>query len=193
MPRAPKKRLAASPARRTNLEFFVLAAVRAGLDSPYDLHTRADLSVGATIPLLARLEKAGLLQGKIAARRSRQYSLTSKGSRELREGWRGLLDSVPLEFEAILRIIYIAAVMEPNAKTTRHFLKVAADQRRDLALQRARHAESLIAQKGEHEFGLGHRWLRAFSEAARLRAEAAVLSQLAVRKDLARLLSTSRL
>ena len=40
---------------RTNLELFVLAAVRAGLDSAYDLNKGADLSVGATLPLLSRL------------------------------------------------------------------------------------------------------------------------------------------
>jgi DNA-binding PadR family transcriptional regulator len=187
-----RKGLAAAPQIRTNLEFFVLTAVGAGLDSPYDLHTRADVSVGAAIPLLARLEKAGLLQGKEAARHSRQYSITPKGSKILREGWSELLDSVPTEFEAILRIAYIAAVMEPDAKAAKRFLKAAAEQRKQLASQRARKAESIGSAKDRNEFGHGHRWLRAVSDSFRLRAESGVLLRIATRKNLSKLLTASR-
>ena len=41
----------------TSLELFVLAMVRQGLATPYELKTKAGLSLGSTVPALARLEK----------------------------------------------------------------------------------------------------------------------------------------
>src|SRR5580698_8515695 len=109
----PRRRRPAPTDRyaRTNLELFVLAAVQAGLDSAYDLNKSADLSVGATLPLLSRLEKAGLLRSKAAARRSKQYSVTAEGRSVLHRSWQELLEPVPREFEGILRIAYVCAFM----------------------------------------------------------------------------------
>jgi DNA-binding PadR family transcriptional regulator len=123
---------------QSNLEIFVLAADRAGQDTAYDLNKTADLSVGATLPLLVRLENEHLLMGKAAARRSRQYSLTKKGRSVLRRGWEGLMCTVPSEFEAILRIAYVASIMDDSLKATRSFLKNAAQERQKLARQRNR-------------------------------------------------------
>ena len=41
----------------TSLELFVLAMVRRGLATPYELKTKAGLSLGSTVPVLARLEE----------------------------------------------------------------------------------------------------------------------------------------
>jgi DNA-binding PadR family transcriptional regulator len=173
----------APPEIRTNLEVFVLAGVRAALDTAYDLNRFADLSVGATLPLLARLETAGLLRSKGGPRRSKQYSLTPAGRSLLQRSWRNLLEDVPREFEAILRVAYVAAVMEPSLKSTRSFLSVAAELRRNFAEARQREAQSILRETAA-DFGRGHRWLRAYSDAIRLKAEAAALSSIAVRKDL---------
>jgi len=169
---------------RTNLEVFVLAAVGAGLDSAYDLNKRADLSVGATIPLLARLKREGLLRSKPAGRRSIQYSLTAQGRSVLQRSWRGLVRSVPREFEAILRIAYLAAVMDSSLKTTRSFLKSAAKERAQLAKERGRAADLILGESDADSFGRGHRWLRAHADSVRFATEAALLSRLAARKDL---------
>jgi DNA-binding PadR family transcriptional regulator len=186
---SPKRRLATTESQaRTNLELFVLAAVRGGLDSAYDLHKSADLSVGATLPLLRRLEKDGLLRSKPAARRSKQYSLTSVGQSVLQHSWRKLLTPIPREFDAILRIAYVAAVMEALIKTTQLFLKSASAERRQLAAKRKQQADLILHEVGQHVFGQGHRWLRAHSDSIRLEAEASVLSRLAVRKDLSNIL-----
>lgn len=190
---SPKGRLVTTESRtRTNLELFVLAAVRGGLDSAYDLHKSADLSVGATLPLLRRLEKDGLLQSEAAARRSKQYSLTSVGRSVLQHSWRKLLTSVPRELDAILRIAYVAAVMEAPVKATQLFLKSASVERRQLAAKRQQQAELILREAGQRVFGRGHRWLRAHSDSIRLKAEATVLSGLAVRKDLSNMLRPRR-
>ena len=161
----------------------MLAAVRAGLDTAYDLNRFADLSVGATLPLLARLKTAGLLRSKGGPRRSKQYSLTPAGRSLLYSSWRKLLDEVPREFEAILRVAYVAAVMEPSLKSTRSFLSAAAELRRNFAEGAPAKAQSILRETAA-DFGRGHRWLRAYSDAIRLKAEAAALSSIAVRKNL---------
>jgi DNA-binding PadR family transcriptional regulator len=186
------KAAAPQPLTRTTLEIFVLAAVRGGLDTPYDLNKEAGLSVGATIPLLARLQKADFLQSRPAARRSRQYSLTAKGKSVLEQSRWGLLHSIPSEFEAILRVAYVAAVVDGGLNTVRTFLRAAAVQRRRLAQQRAHEAQLIAVALDSGSFGRGHRWLRAFSDSVRLRAEAAVLSKIAARRDLAALLLPAR-
>jgi DNA-binding PadR family transcriptional regulator len=182
--------LTAQAESRTNLEIFVLAAVRAGLDSAYDLNKSADLSVGATLPLLSRLEKAGLLRSKAAARRSKQYSVTAEGRSVLQRSWQKLLEPVPREFEAILRIAYVCAFMDGTLKIMRHFLRAAALERKLLGAERKRESESILRESVQDAFGRGHRWLRAHSDAVRLEAEAAVLSCLSTRKDLSGVLRT---
>jgi DNA-binding PadR family transcriptional regulator len=45
----------------TSLELFVLAMLQQGLATPYELKTKAGLSLGSTVPALARLEKDALV------------------------------------------------------------------------------------------------------------------------------------
>jgi DNA-binding PadR family transcriptional regulator len=172
----------------TNLEIFALAAVGAGLDTAYDLHTRADLSVGTVLPLLARLQEGGLVRSESAARRSRRYTLTAAGKATLRSQWPKVLETVPAEFEAILRLVYLAAILESDLKRTKTFLKSAAAERERLALAREQRAQAIAAAPTAPEFGRGHRWLRAHTDAARLRAESRVLLELAGRRDLSAVL-----
>ncbi len=161
-----------------------MAAVEGGLDTAYDLNRFADLSVGATLPLLARLEDAGLLRSKVGPRRSKRYSATPAGRSMLKRSWRDLLDEVPREFEAILRLAYMAAVLDSSLKSAHRFLGAAAKQRQRLAETCEREAGAILAEADRAMFGRGHRWLRAYSDGARLKAEAAVLSSIAARKDL---------
>jgi DNA-binding PadR family transcriptional regulator len=174
------------------LEIFVLAAVRAGLDSAYDLNKSADLSLGATLPLLSRLEANGLLRSKLAARRCKQYSMTTQGRLVLQHSWQKLLTAIPREYEAILRVAYLTAVMDTNLKITRQFLKAAGNERRQLAIERQSQAESIQREVGQQAFGWGHRWLRAHSDSVRLQSEASVLAGLSTRKDLREVLQIRR-
>jgi DNA-binding PadR family transcriptional regulator len=170
------------------LEIFVLAAVEAGLDTSYDLNKHADLSVGATLPLLARLKRSRLLRSKTGARRSKQYSLTDKGHSVLERSWRDLLEKIPPDFDAAVRVAYLAALMDRSLKATRQFLKAAAADRKRLSGKRQRDRERIKRESPQVAFGPGHRWLRAHSDCVRLEAEGVLLFRLADRKDLAEVL-----
>lgn len=164
-----------------------MAAARAGIGSSYALNARLGLSVAATLPLLARLERAGWLEVVLGPRNVRNYRLTSKGSSMLRACWRELLTSVPRDLEGILRVAYVAVVFGPDLDVCRSFLRKAASERKDRAAQRADEARRLTAERGN--FGRGHKWLRATVEAAQLRAESRALSRIATQPNLGKLLA----
>src|ERR1051326_3610450 len=95
-------------AETTNLELFVLAMVQLGLETPYDLKAKAGLSLGSTIPLLARLTETGLLKASDPDRRnSRKYSVTREGASALRHGWKAMLTG-DTDTDSALRIAYLA-------------------------------------------------------------------------------------
>jgi DNA-binding PadR family transcriptional regulator len=78
----------------TSLELFVLAMVRQDLATPYELKTKAGLSLGSTVPVLARLQQDGLVKAsEEGARRSRKFSITAKGNKVLEQGWAEQLKS----------------------------------------------------------------------------------------------------
>ena len=94
---------------RNNLELFVLALVQGGHSTPYELKTKAGLSLGSTVPVLARLEKDVLVKAsEPGLRRSRKYSITAKGTKVLTQGWTEQLATHPNDIDSILRIAYLA-------------------------------------------------------------------------------------
>jgi DNA-binding MarR family transcriptional regulator len=170
----------------TSLEVLVLAAARAGIGSAYALNARLGLSVAATLPLLARLERAGWLEVRPGPRNVRNYQVTSRGFAILHASWRELLASVPRDLEGILRVAYVAAVIGPDLEVCRAFLRRAASERKDRAAQRAGEAMRLAAEPVN--FGRGHKWLRATVEAGLLRAESRALLRIAAQRNLGKLL-----
>lgn len=84
----------------------------------------------------------------------------------------------------MLRVAYVAATMDTTLKSTIGFLKSAAVQQRRLSVQRKREADEILREPDPQRFGRGHRWMRAVSDAERLRAEATALSRIAARRDL---------
>lgn len=66
------------------LQIFLLAMVKAGLKSPYDLLMKAGLGAGLTSPALKRLEAAGLLHGTPGPRNRTRYAITRDGVEVLR-------------------------------------------------------------------------------------------------------------
>jgi DNA-binding PadR family transcriptional regulator len=168
---------------RTTLELYVMALVRAGIRTPYELKVRADLSLGSTIPALGRLEKEGLIKAsELGARRSRRYSVTSKGEKILRTAWREQLDAQPTDLDSILRITYLIWIHKsPNE---------AAGYLRQSGLRLASLAK--VADAEAIRFGKNirivdneaMRWLRARVQARGWTAEADEL--LRISKDLSR-------
>jgi DNA-binding PadR family transcriptional regulator len=93
----------------SSLELFVLAMVQQGLATPYELKTKAGLSLGSTVPVLARLEKDTLVKAsEEGARRSRKFSITAKGAKALTHGWVEQLATEHTDLDSILRIACLA-------------------------------------------------------------------------------------
>jgi DNA-binding PadR family transcriptional regulator len=116
---------------RTDLELFVLAMIDLGVNTPYGLHSSCGISPGASIPVLARLERGGYVRsGKPAARRRSEYEITPKGGHYLKEGWRPLLRApAPQEMESILRIVTLAMMAGADAQRISRYLEQAASEK----------------------------------------------------------------
>jgi hypothetical protein len=82
---------------KLDLELFLLALVEREINTPYLLHIRADLSPGATIPVLKRLNAGGYVRRSEPGVRARvQYELTAQGYRHLSSARPGMLQgSIP--------------------------------------------------------------------------------------------------
>lgn len=105
-------------------DVFLLSFVDSGLNSPYDLISKAGISVGLTSPSLKRLEQAGLLKKRSGPRNRIDYSLTERGKEEFQAAlqlgrnnyWR--LGASP-SFDSLSRAVFLLWV---------HFGKADADK-----------------------------------------------------------------
>jgi DNA-binding PadR family transcriptional regulator len=166
---------------RTSLELFVLAMVQQGLGTPYELKTKAGLSLGSTVPVLARLAKDSLVKtSEEGVRRSRTFSITTKGVNVLTQGWREQLTTSPKDIDSILRIVYLAWLNGDNAAAVK-FMKRSAQSLQGWASIRGAEADRLGAMIGEKPDGDTFMWLRTSCEAAQAGAEAQVLIELSAR------------
>jgi DNA-binding PadR family transcriptional regulator len=166
---------------RSNLELFVLALVQGGHSTPYELKTRAGLSLGSTVPVLARLEKDTLVKAsEPGLRRSRKYSITAKGAKVLTQGWAEQLATRPNDVDSILRIAFLAWLNGDKLACAK-FMERSAESLRGWSTSRSAEADRLSASTGEKPDGDAFMWLRTYCEAARAGAEAAALVELADR------------
>lgn len=102
--------------RKSDLDLFVLALIDSNVATPYALQKEAGLSPGATIPAIQRLAKAGSIrQGKPGPRGRTDYRITAVGKKQLKSGWRSLINEGPSgDLDADLRIALLA-ISEGNA------------------------------------------------------------------------------
>lgn len=123
---------------KLDLELFVIALIERGVNTPYALQAQADLSPGATIPVLARLEGFGFVRrGKPGNRGRIEYQVTSEGRSWLRSSWRTLLQSAaPKDIEAVLRTACLALIQGGEAALIAGYLDEAAQARLDAVKRR---------------------------------------------------------
>jgi DNA-binding PadR family transcriptional regulator len=165
----------------TSLELFVLAMVRQGLATPYELKTKAGLSLGSTVPVLARLEKDALVKpSEEGARRSRKFSITAKGTRALTRGWAEQLATEHTDLDSILRVACLAW-LHGDSKASQEFMKRSATGLRGWAGSLRAEADRLAAKMGEKPDGDTFVWMRTRCEAARAETDAATLVELSDR------------
>lgn len=165
------------PPTSTDLELFVLALVRLGCATPYELKARGGISIGSSAPVLERLAEAGLLKKSDPGVRDKsEFSITKSGERRLAFGWQSLLATRPTDPDAILRITYLAWALG-RRDVTMKFIASAADTLSNAAATRRAEAKQLQAANGDVGAD-AFRWLKTRFEAARLEAQSKELKEL---------------
>jgi len=168
------------PYTGSSLEIFLLAVVERGVASSYDLKNKFDLSVGATIPALKRLEEEELIQREPAEagarREKRVYGLTPKGRRALRTGVRKLLErKSPATLEGALRIATLPVLAGFDGEAAADYLRRAADDRMAELKQLGTRLEAKVTWDPSNTYA----WMLHEVSGYRLRAEAAGLKRVA--------------
>lgn len=102
----------AKPTRST-LDLFLLALIREGVNTLYDIREQAGVSVGAAQPALRRLSKQRLIKASADGSRGKQeHVLTPAGRKVLAGEWRRLMAYAPqkpfADTESLLRLIAMA-------------------------------------------------------------------------------------
>ena len=166
---------------KLDLDLFVLALLRRGIDTPYRLLASSGLSPGASIPALRRLEEAGYVRSSKPGPRGRtEYRITTAGHRHLENEWQNLLEHpVPTDTEAILRTAALAVLSGCDKRVVSTYLKKASAAKASDSQRRSAEAKTAEASlSGDSDTGL-YGWLHAMHATARLKAEAQVLRKLA--------------
>jgi DNA-binding PadR family transcriptional regulator len=158
------------------LELHLLSLLDRGAETSYDF-LQAGVSLGSSIPALRRMEVAGLVRGKrsaeIGRRQRHSFSLTGKGRKMVVRAGVGLLrQPPPTDFDSILRVIDIAHGIDAAVPEIVSFLNSAIQDR--LAL-----AKSAAGWNGGQDDALRFKVTRNGWDAARLKAEARFLSEIA--------------
>jgi DNA-binding PadR family transcriptional regulator len=158
---------------RADLELFLLALLRRGISTPYDLKASAAISPGASIPALARLEASGFVSvGEQTARGRVEYSVTLKGKKHLENSWKPLFQKAPpRDLESVLRTACLAFFMGEKPAMVADYLTSAS---KSLNSQ-PNLVEPMPALQDPALFG----WMRQVIEPARKKAEASGLAKLA--------------
>jgi DNA-binding PadR family transcriptional regulator len=162
---------------RSSLELLLLSFVQEGLCTAYELKAKAGISLGSTIPALARLEKDGLLRASApAARNSRSFQITPAGLKALAKDWRNLSSSAS-DPDGAVRIVYLAWKHGSPSEAVKVLRTASSDA---VGATKVWKAESeLFGIAGASAHAGGYRWLRKRLEGARLRATAEELAKLA--------------
>jgi DNA-binding PadR family transcriptional regulator len=162
--------------RKSDLDLFVLALINTGVSTPYALLKDAGLSPGATIPTIQRLMQAGLVrQGQPGPRGRTECRITAAGRKQLKSGWRILIDEGPSgDLDADLRVALLA-ISEGNAYSLAvHMLKQSAAKLLEMG-------QAVSRDKSDASVTLAglYRALRSVSVEALLEAQAAAATTIA--------------
>ena len=163
---------------RSNLELLLLSLISDGLQTPYELKARTDLSLGSTVPALARLHADGFVKASdIQTRRSRRFTLTAKGAKVLEKECLLHLQDTPTDVESAIRIAYLA-LRYGHAASAADILRRVSDSLLGQAITAKAEATSFTRHEDVISPAMLRR-LRAQIEGQRLEGSAQALLQLA--------------
>lgn len=121
------------------LDLFILALIADRSDTPYRWQRNAALSTGATLPAVRRLIDGKLVREERAGPRNRrQFSLPQRGRAELRnlgERLEAALRDDIRDFEALLRLVSLAAADGKRDLAINLLKQAASDRKRSLPYQ----------------------------------------------------------
>ena len=179
---------------KTPTQILVLALVRCGLGTTYDLKSQAGMSVGQTGPVLKLLEESCLLSAEPGTRSSLRYSITKKGRSELRAAlasgtnenwWVGKFGF----FESIPRAVFLAWLCSDLDGSTKWLgyaqeeLRLEARRTEQVAEDLRDRIERLLrnpSNRGKPILaGTTYRWIKATTDAALLKGQAELVATLA--------------
>lgn len=179
------------------LQVFLLVLVEFGIDTPYELLTKAGLGSGLTSPALKRLKDTGFLTSTPGPRNRVQYAITEKGKESVKDhlnaGPEPFWQQGPSDvFESLPRGI-ILVWLHGGPDAARSEVGVAVYKLSNLSNKREREAEELrgalsrlkgaiLAQEADAAKGVliatTYQWLKAESEAKLFRLQAAATGEL---------------
>ncbi len=109
----------------------MLALIAEGVSTAYELMVHAELSPGATLPVLKRLRDNGFVRTMKAETRNRAaFKITPSGRRWLRSGWQDLLTEEPSgSLDTILRTALLASLVGRDRGAAESLLHRAAELR----------------------------------------------------------------
>lgn len=164
---------------RSSLELLLLSLIRDGLGTPYELKAQADISLGSTVPALARLGKAGLIKATKTpeSRSTQRFTLTPEGARTLKTQWREQLKSDVNDVESVLRIAYLA-LLNQESKGCAEFLERCSRNLEGMATMAKAEVHRFTPRPSGADSGT-LRWLRARLALCRLESELEELRSLA--------------
>ena len=166
---------------RPDLELFLLALIRDGVSTPYQMLRSAALSPGATLPALGRLESQGYVRrGKAGSRGRTEYRLTKSGRRYLDAGWQPLLKKPAAgDIETMLRTAALARASGAPVQLVVGYLRAAAKARSVESKRRLN--GNFATPKAKAGAADLYQWMQEAHAAGRLEAEAKTLRKTASR------------
>lgn len=156
---------------RSDTELLVLTLIERGVTAVYSLAAQAGLSPGTTLPLLNRLEEAGLIHiGAAGARGRRDCALTPAGRRVLRTEASRLVERPVSDLDSALRTVFLAFPLLENSRRVKFLNDVIARLRTAAESRKLDASSPAVADTPEQ-----YRRLRRLAEAHRLKADVATL------------------
>ena len=156
---------------KSSLELFLLALIDSGLSTPYEFHSQAGISVGASLPALRSLLRQRLVsRGRAGNRRRMAYSLTGPGRAALNK-WGAVYASVQdsedvgsaLRFSTLAYFLGSRAQVMRSLEEAKAFLGRSAEPSTKLDLRSPAAA---------------YRWMQSVRERHRREAEIRALSEI---------------
>jgi DNA-binding PadR family transcriptional regulator len=167
---------------RSNLEIFLLALLQADLHTPYDMMSKADISLGSSLPALERLAEAGLVQVSLGeSRATKLFTLTDTGTITLENEWKRVVADTGNDVDSIIRaatLLWIRGEKEPRSECGKFLNDRAAVLKKETKKKRSKPrvtADQLSAEGGLRD---RYRWFRISVQESRREAEIATLFEL---------------